>query len=149
VYNAKTGKYDGVCGIECAYNGIPSSNATIAYGQTRHAKGALLWLQWMWRGGEVPSPNRWLAASVGGDVCYGEGTYKLGAKTIKCALSSDVPGEAPVCPAAFGQCGGYVGALPFELPDGCALCPTGFTCVQKNKYYSGCNKNLLTNVETA
>jgi len=140
VYNAQTGKYDGVCGIECAYNGIPSANATIAYAQTRHAKGALLWLQWLWRGSEIPSPHRWLAASIGGDVCYGEGTYKVSSQTFQCALTSDVPGPPPVCPKEYGQCGGYVGPSEFVLPDGCALCPAGFTCVKKNMYYSGCEK---------
>jgi len=140
VYNAQTGKLDGTCGIECAYNGIPSANATTAYGQTRHAKGALLFLQWLWRSSELPSPNRWLSASVGGDVCYGEGTYTVSSQTFQCALTSDVPGPPPVCPVAYGQCGGYVGSLPFVLPDGCAPCPDGYNCVHKNAYYSGCEK---------
>merc|ERR1712226_1809494 len=102
----------------------------VAYAQTRHAKGALLWLQWMWRASEIPSPARFLAASIGGGVCYGEGTYTISSRTFECKLASDVPGTPPMCPEEYGQCGGYVGQLPFVLPDGCAPCPAGFSCVK-------------------
>jgi len=93
VYQAKTGKVEGVCGVECLENGIP--DPVTAINQTRHAKGALLWLQWLWRGSQIPSPERFLASSIGGDVCYGTGTYTVSSHTYKCALKSDIPGEPP------------------------------------------------------
>ena len=69
VYNAHTGRLDGVCGSTCAMADVP--NPFTAVNQTRHAKNSLLWLQWLWRSNEIPDPSRFLTSTVGGDVCYG------------------------------------------------------------------------------
>ena len=84
---------------------------------------------------------RFLASTIGGDVCYGTGTYTVSTQTFQCALKSDIPGPPPVCPAAYEQCGGKVGPNPFLLPPFCKKCPDGFVCEYKNDYYSQCTKS--------
>jgi len=93
VYDPKTGNLTGTCGIACAKSSLPS--ASMALKQTRHAKNSLFFMQWLWRTGVLPDPARFLASSIGGDVCYGEGSYHSSTGDVKCATSSDVPGLPP------------------------------------------------------
>jgi len=99
VYDAATGKLEGTCGIACAMTGMPDPAA--AMNQTRHAKNALLWLQWLWRSSVIPDPARFLTGTIGGDVCYGASgsTYApnpaAASDTVTCDLHSDVPGLPP------------------------------------------------------
>ena len=93
VYDFASGKVVGTCGARCSEAGVPDPSS--AYRQTRHAKNSLLWMQWLWQLNELPDPARFLASTIGGDVCYGVGQYTVSGQTVDCALSSDLPGPAP------------------------------------------------------
>jgi len=95
IYDAEKGYLTTPCGAQCSGNkNVPAAAKEKAYAQTRHAKDSILWLQWVWQSNALADPARFLAASIGTDICYGEGVYPpTGAN---CSLSSPLPGPAPV-----------------------------------------------------
>mmetsp|Transcript_2164 Transcript_2164/g.5334 ORF Transcript_2164/g.5334 Transcript_2164/m.5334 type:complete len:700 (+) Transcript_2164:88-2187(+) len=95
VYVADQGVIDGVCGSSCEDANVGKPAPVGAYNQTRHAKNSILWLQWVWESNSMVDQSRFLASTIGGDVCYGEGEYN----GVKCSLSSTIPGPAP--PSAY------------------------------------------------
>jgi len=95
VFDPHQGRVTGPCGMACVLgNGNLASQPgpRNAYQQTRHPKNTALWLQWVWETNTVVDPARFLASSIGGDICYGEGTYN----GVSCALNSTLPGPAPL-----------------------------------------------------
>lgn len=95
MYDPATGAIKGTCGLPCSMTHVPDPSKGM--GQTRHAKNSLLWLQWLWRSSELPDPSRFLASTIGGDVCYGDaGTaYPVSGQAADCAPTSAVPGKPP------------------------------------------------------
>merc|ERR1712130_748036 len=80
VYDANSGKITGKCGLPCRLNAQP--DPTYASRQTRHVKNSLLWMQSVWRSGELTDPSSLLASTVGGDICYGRGNYTVSGQTV-------------------------------------------------------------------
>jgi len=97
IYQPETGEVSGVCGAECSDDNVGKPAAVGAYGQTRHAKNSILWLQWVWETNTVVDHSQFMSSTIGGDVCYGEGEYN----GVACSLSSDIPGPAPA--SAFSR----------------------------------------------
>jgi len=95
IYDAPTGKLGDKCGVRCLLTATPSAAGAPA--QTRHAKNSLLWLQWLWRSTELPDPSRFLASTIGGDVCYGPSgaPYDVSNQHSVCGNASTVPGPPP------------------------------------------------------
>jgi len=77
--SGKIGTDGTLCGTNCSggASGVPSvkPSPTGAFGQTRHPKNTALWLQRVWESNALVDASRFLAATLGGDVCYGEGVY--------------------------------------------------------------------------
>eukprot|EP00812_Abedinium_dasypus_P008511 NODE_2267_length_965_cov_295.404396.p3 GENE.NODE_2267_length_965_cov_295.404396~~NODE_2267_length_965_cov_295.404396.p3 ORF type:complete len:228 (+),score=54.01 NODE_2267_length_965_cov_295.404396:151-834(+) len=95
-----------VCGSQCNISGIPEAGLHARSQQTRHAKNTFLWLQWVWKVNSLVDPARFLAGSIGGDVCYGNSTES---SETHCALPSDFgepPEEAYRCALDNENCGG-------------------------------------------
>lgn len=95
MYNPHTGALEGKCGARCLVTSTPAKGA--ASSQTRHAKNSLLWLQWLWRSGELPDPSRFLSSTIGGDICYGDPgrSYVVSGQHSICDNSSSIPGLPP------------------------------------------------------
>jgi len=105
VYDANTGAISGPCGDKCIYgNGNMAQNPdpNMAYNQTRHPKNSALYLQWIWQSNTLVNPATFLAGSIGGDICYGEGTYSDDGNSatgpVECGfdLAKDSPGPVPI-----------------------------------------------------
>jgi len=142
VYNAQSGAIDGLCGDACVYgngNLAQSPDPKRALNQTRHAKNSALWLQWVWQSGAVVNPGRFLAGSIGEDVCYGHGTYNdAGTGAVgptQCKFDWDVPGTVPIeeygCADLVTPCAGSdINAVP--------CCNPSHTCVKVNEAVHMC-----------
>jgi len=87
VYDATAGTISKTCGLPCRLNGQP--DPIYASGQTRHVKNSLLWMQSLWKSGELPDPSPLLASTVGGDVCFGRGNYTVSGQTVRCHGADD------------------------------------------------------------
>merc|ERR1712113_199396 len=87
VYEASDGSITKTCGLPCRLHAQP--DPAYAMGQTRHVKNSLLWMQSLWKSGELPDPARFLASTVGGDICFGNGNYTVSGQTVRC-LGNDV-----------------------------------------------------------
>jgi len=144
VYNADAGEIQGVCGDACIYgNGNMAQNPDPerAYNQSRHPKNSALYLQWIWQSNTVVDPSIFLAGTVGGDVCYGEGTYSdvgSGATgAVQCGFDNarNVPGPVPLeeygCADAHTACGG-------EGIWGVACCNPAHVCTKISDALSMC-----------
>jgi hypothetical protein len=139
VYDAGTGKISGPCGDKCIFgngNLARTPSPDLAANQTRHAKNSALYLQWIWQSGTVVNPARFLAGSIGGDVCYGHGMYNDGASTdVQCGFSPTSPGPVPLeeygCADSMTPCdGASVHSVPCCNPD--------HTCVKVNEAVHMC-----------
>jgi hypothetical protein len=119
VYDANTGTISGLCGDKCIYgNGNMAQNPDpkMAYNQTRHPKNSALYLQWIWQSNTLVDPATFLAGSIGGDICYGEGTYSDDGNSatgpVECGFdhAKDSPGPVPLeeygCADERTPCGG-------------------------------------------
>jgi len=141
VYDANSGKISGPCGNACVYgngNMAQMPDPKRAYNQTRHPKNSALYLQWIWQSNTLVNPARFLAGSIGGDVCYGEGKYNDGASSdVECgfAKAHDSPGTVPLeeygCADEYTPCGGS-GIW------GVACCNQEHSCVEVSKAVSMC-----------
>merc|ERR1712048_451942 len=144
VYNADAGEIQGKCGDACIFgngNMAQTPDPKKAYNQTRHPKNSALYLQWVWQSNTVVDPSIFLAGTVGGDVCYGEGTYSdagSGATgSVQCGFdnSKNVPGPVPIeeygCADERTPCGG-------EGIWGVACCNPEHVCRKVNDAVSFC-----------
>jgi len=90
VYNAADGTMAKKCGVACLINAQP--DPVSASNQTRHVKNSLLWMQSVWKSGELPDPAPLLTSTIGGDICYGHGSYTASGQTVECSVS---PSRSP------------------------------------------------------
>lgn len=114
VYDANAGKISGKCGDACIFgngNQARQPDPAKAMNQTRHSKNALMYLQWIWQSNYVVNPALFLTGGIGGDICYGEGTYNSAdGATVACHYKhDDAPGAVPLkyygCANAYTPCG--------------------------------------------
>jgi hypothetical protein len=122
VYDANAGLISGPCGDKCIFgngNLARTPSPDLAINQTRHAKNSALYLQWIWQSNTVVNPARFLAGSIGGDVCYGTGVYN---GNVQCSFEPDSPGSVPLeeygCADSVTPCdGAAVHSVPCCNPD--------------------------------
>jgi len=102
--------------------------------QTRHSKNALMYLQWVWQSNHVVNPARFLAGGIGGDVCWGEGTYdSADGATVACHYKhDDVPGAVPL--KYYGCANEYT---PCDT-ENVACCDTSAVCTKVSAKISMC-----------
>jgi len=74
IYNAYSGKLDGVC-TECDAPNVKPGAAN-AQKQTRHIKNSILLLMSLWKNNALPSFEEFFAAATAPDICFGEGQTK-------------------------------------------------------------------------
>jgi len=74
IYNAYSGKLDGVC-TECDAPNVKPGAAN-AQKQTRHIKNSILLLTSLWKNNALPSFEEFFAAATAPDICFGEGQTK-------------------------------------------------------------------------